>query len=58
MCVVRTEDSDILPDDLGCGPRSLNNLVRNMVAKRISPSKIARGDARGNVELVTEDFFY
>lgn len=29
-----------------------------MVAKRISPAKIARGDARGNVELITEDFFY
>jgi len=39
-----------------CGPTALNNLVRGMVAKRISPSRIAKGDSRGNLELIVEDF--
>lgn len=39
-----------------CGPPSLNNLVRAMVAKRISPGRMAKGDQRGNVELISEEF--
>ena len=41
---------------IGCGPTALNVKVRNMVASRISISRIAKGDQRGNISLVVEDF--
>lgn len=42
----------------GCGPQTVNNLIRGMVAKRISPSRIVKGDPRGSIELIAEDFAY
>ena len=41
-----------------CGPKTLNDHVRALVAKRISPSRIAKGDSRGNVELIAEEFSF
>lgn len=41
-----------------CGPQTLNDHVRGMVARRISPGRIAKGDSRGNIELVAEDFSF
>ena len=41
-----------------CGPKTLNDHVRALVAKRISPSRIAKGDTRGNVELIAEEFSF
>ncbi|GAA5953913.1 hypothetical protein JCM21900_003051 [Sporobolomyces salmonicolor] len=40
-----------------CGPSSLNTLVRNLVASRIDLKKVARGDPRGQISLVVEDFY-
>ncbi|KIY43402.1 hypothetical protein FISHEDRAFT_53453 [Fistulina hepatica ATCC 64428] len=41
-----------------CGPTSLNALVRKHVALQIDPSRLRRGDRRGQIELVSEDFGY
>lgn len=38
----------------GCGPSSLNTLVRNLVASRIDLKKVAKGDPRGQVSIVVE----
>lgn len=57
-CIQYRHVADIAIFNAACGPLSLNNLIRNMVAKRISPSRVAKGDQRGNIELITEDFFY
>ena len=34
-----------------CGPISLNLTIRNLVAHRISPARIRRGDPRGQIDL-------
>ncbi|GAA5896172.1 hypothetical protein JCM8208_007549 [Rhodotorula glutinis] len=39
-----------------CGPSSLNSIVRNLVASRIDLKRVAKGDPRGQVSLVVEDF--
>ncbi|KZT58957.1 hypothetical protein CALCODRAFT_481890 [Calocera cornea HHB12733] len=39
-----------------CGPSSLNAMVRKLVAAQISPARLLRGDKRGRITLVTEDF--
>ncbi|KZO95850.1 hypothetical protein CALVIDRAFT_598906 [Calocera viscosa TUFC12733] len=39
-----------------CGPSSLNAMVRKIVAAQISPSRLMRGDRRGRIVLITEDF--
>ncbi|KAG8967144.1 hypothetical protein FRC03_010617 [Tulasnella sp. 419] len=39
-----------------CGPTSLNALVRKLVAANIDPDKIAKGDLRGQITLISEDF--
>ncbi|GAA5820025.1 hypothetical protein JCM11251_005451 [Rhodosporidiobolus azoricus] len=39
-----------------CGPSSLNTVVRNLVAKKIDLKRVAKGDPRGQVNLVVEDF--
>lgn len=39
-----------------CGPSSLNSIVRNLVASRIDLRRVAKGDPRGQVSLVVEDF--
>ncbi|GAA6020864.1 hypothetical protein JCM11491_000009 [Sporobolomyces phaffii] len=41
-----------------CGPSSLNTLVRNLVASRIDLKKVAKGDPRGQVSIVVEDFSF
>jgi len=41
-----------------CGPTSLNAVVRKYVAAQIDPAKIRRGDMRGSITLVAEDFEY
>jgi hypothetical protein len=41
-----------------CGPTSLIAVVRKNVAAQIDPSKVWRGDARGHIALVAEDFGY
>ncbi|KAG8940828.1 hypothetical protein FRC04_005009 [Tulasnella sp. 424] len=39
-----------------CGPTSLNALTRKVVSSLIDPDRIQRGDLRGLVTLVSEDF--
>lgn len=41
-----------------CGPRSLNTMMRGLVASRIDLSKLARGDLSGDVALEVEDFSF
>lgn len=41
-----------------CGPITLNTVVRNAVATAIQPGRIWRGDERGRIDLVSEDFGY
>ncbi len=41
-----------------CGPNSLNTMVRHLVSDRIDLAKITKGDARGQVSLVCEDFAF
>ncbi|GAA5947950.1 hypothetical protein JCM3765_007042 [Sporobolomyces pararoseus] len=41
-----------------CGPSSLNTLVRNLVSSRIDLKKVAKGDPRGQVSIVVEDFSF
>ncbi len=43
---------------VGCGPATLNAVVRKAVAAQISPSRIRRGDYGGSIDLVVEDFSY
>ncbi|GJN90577.1 hypothetical protein Rhopal_003589-T1 [Rhodotorula paludigena] len=39
-----------------CGPSGLNSIVRNLVADSIDLRRVAKGDPRGQVSLVVEDF--
>lgn len=39
-----------------CGPVTLNTVVRNLVSKNISPSRIHRGDKRGHIVVYSEDY--
>jgi len=41
-----------------CGPTSLNVMVRKIVATQIDPGRIRRGDMRGSITLVSEEFEY
>ncbi|KAH0826990.1 hypothetical protein J3R83DRAFT_4649 [Lanmaoa asiatica] len=41
-----------------CGPTSLNVMVRKIVAAQIDPWRIRRGDMRGSIKLVSEEFEY
>ncbi|GAA5925650.1 ferric reductase family protein [Sporobolomyces koalae] len=41
-----------------CGPSSLNTLVRNLVSSRIDLKRVAKGDVRGQVSIVVEDFSF
>jgi hypothetical protein len=40
----------------GCGPSTLNAVVRKAVAAQIDPSRIRRGDNSGSIDLVVEEF--
>lgn len=42
--------------NLGCGPTSLNEMVRKAISAEIDPSRIFRGNHRRYVELVSEEF--
>ncbi|KAH7926310.1 hypothetical protein BV22DRAFT_365979 [Leucogyrophana mollusca] len=41
-----------------CGPTSLNAMVRKIIAAQIDPGRIRRGDMRGSIALVSEEFEY
>nr|XP_018261062.1 uncharacterized protein I303_06781 [Kwoniella dejecticola CBS 10117]OBR83220.1 hypothetical protein I303_06781 [Kwoniella dejecticola CBS 10117] len=39
-----------------CGPVTLNTVIRNLVSKHISPSKLRKGDKSGQIDIYTEDY--
>jgi hypothetical protein len=41
-----------------CGPSALNTVTRNAVASLIDPSRVWRGDQRGRIDLVSEEYEY
>ncbi|KAI6128265.1 ferric reductase like transmembrane component-domain-containing protein [Pisolithus croceorrhizus] len=41
-----------------CGPTSLDAMVRKIIAKQTNPERIRRGDMRGLITLVSEEFEY
>ncbi|TFK55046.1 hypothetical protein OE88DRAFT_1717113 [Heliocybe sulcata] len=41
-----------------CGPISLNAVMRKAIAAEINPARIRRGDMRGMISLVSEEFEY
>jgi hypothetical protein len=41
---------------LGCGPASLNALVRKIVAAQINPRQVMNGEMQGMLTLITEEF--
>ncbi len=41
-----------------CGPTSLNAVVRKNVAALIDPEKVRRGEGKGMIDLIAEDFGY
>ncbi|KAL5532743.1 hypothetical protein ACEPAF_4517 [Sanghuangporus sanghuang] len=41
-----------------CGPTSLNALMRKYITQQIDPSRVARGDMRGSIDFIAEDFEY
>jgi hypothetical protein len=41
---------------LACGPVTLNAVVRNLVSKSISATRIRRGDRSGHVAIYSEDY--
>ncbi|KAF8447432.1 hypothetical protein L210DRAFT_3391034 [Boletus edulis BED1] len=41
-----------------CGPTSLNAMVRKIVAAQIDPGRVRKGDMRGSITLVSEEFEY
>ncbi|KAG0707711.1 ferric reductase like transmembrane component-domain-containing protein [Suillus ampliporus] len=41
-----------------CGPTSLNAMVRKIIAAQIDPARVRRGDMRGSITLVSEEFEY
>ncbi|KAK4054460.1 hypothetical protein OIV83_000954 [Microbotryomycetes sp. JL201] len=41
-----------------CGPNGLNTIVRHLVSSRIDVGKSLKGDPRGQVSLVCEDFSF
>lgn len=41
-----------------CGPTSLNAMVRKIIAAQIDPGRVWRGDMRGSISLVSEEFEY
>ncbi|KAG6370098.1 hypothetical protein JVT61DRAFT_12504 [Boletus reticuloceps] len=41
-----------------CGPTSLNAMVRKIVTAQIDPGRVRKGDMRGSITLVSEEFEY
>lgn len=42
----------------GCGPGSLDDVVRKVVSKQIDPARIRRGDLRGSITFYNEEFSF
>lgn len=42
----------------GCGPTPLNALVRKAIAAQINPARVRKGDMRGSISLVADEFNY
>ena len=42
----------------GCGPTSLDAMIRKTVAAQINPTRVRRGDMRGSIALFSEEFSY
>ena len=40
----------------GCGPTTLNAVVRKAVAAQINPSRLKQGDNSGSIDVVVEEF--
>jgi len=40
----------------GCGPATLNAVVRKAVATQIDPSRLRMGDKSGSIDVVVEEF--
>ncbi|WVN87551.1 uncharacterized protein L203_102734 [Cryptococcus depauperatus CBS 7841] len=59
LSIVLEEEIDLAKGSLivaTCGPVTLNTVVRNLVSKHISPSRIRHGDRRGHVVVYSEDY--
>nr|ODO04175.1 ferric-chelate reductase [Cryptococcus depauperatus CBS 7855] len=59
LSIVLGEEIDLAKGSLivaTCGPVTLNTVVRNLVSKHISPSRIRHGDRRGHVVVYSEDY--
>ena len=41
-----------------CGPTSLNALMRKYITQQIDPDRVAKGDMRGSIDFIAEDFEY
>jgi len=41
-----------------CGPTSLNAVIRKAISQQIDPARIRRGDMRGTIALVSEEFHF
>ncbi|KAK0210788.1 hypothetical protein DFS33DRAFT_322028 [Desarmillaria ectypa] len=41
-----------------CGPTSFGAMVRKAIAHQINPSRVRKGDRRGYIDLVSEEFAY
>lgn len=44
------------PLTTGCGPTSLNAIMRKHIAEQINPSRVWHGDLRGSIDFISEDF--
>ena len=44
--------------NIGCGPTSLNAVMRKVIAAQIDPNRIRKGDRCSSIEFVAEDFEY
>ncbi|KAG6333650.1 hypothetical protein ID866_5437 [Astraeus odoratus] len=56
--VERSGGSVVVACEHCCGPTSLDAMVRKIIAKQINPERIRRGDMRGSITLVSEEFEY
>ncbi|KAL4067986.1 hypothetical protein V8B97DRAFT_1866638 [Scleroderma yunnanense] len=41
-----------------CGPSSLDAMVRKILSEQINPDRIRKGDMRGSITLISEEFEY
>lgn len=57
-CVMCAAAGDLLTRVLGCGPTSLDAMIRKVIAAQINPGRIRRGDMRGSITLFSEEFSY